>query len=99
MKKFRLIPAFLLSAALFSGLTGCKKETEYYNPSTQTSQSVTETQTLESTEGSTEASTEESTEEPTEASTEESTEGYRRVHSCTSCFEGTCRWRYLVCQY
>lgn len=75
MKKFRLIPAFLLSAALLSGLTGCKKETEYYNPSTQTSQSVTETQTLESTEGSTEASTEESTEEPTEASTEESTEG------------------------
>ena len=30
MKKFRLIPAFLLSAALLSGLTGCKKETEYY---------------------------------------------------------------------
>lgn len=75
MKKFRLIPAFLLSAALLSGLIGCKKETEYYNPNSQTSQSVTETQTLESTEGSTEASTEESTEEPTEASTEESTEG------------------------
>ncbi len=74
MKKFRLIPAFLLSAALLSGLTGCKKETEYYNPNTQTSQSETEVQTPESTENATEASTEESTEASTEASTEESTE-------------------------
>lgn len=81
MKKFRLIPAFVLSAALLTGLSGCKKETEYYNPSTQTeSVSETETQaastepsTEESTEASTEASTEESTEESTEASTEEST--------------------------
>ena len=44
MKKSRFIPAFLLSAALLSGLAGCKKETEYYNPNAQTS-SVTETQT------------------------------------------------------
>ena len=43
MKKFRLIPAFVLSAALLSGLAGCKKETEYYNPSAQT-QSVAETE-------------------------------------------------------
>ena len=64
MKKFRLIPAFVLSAALLSGLSGCKKETEYYNPSTQT-QSVAETQAQ--TEPSTEASTEASTEESTEA--------------------------------
>ena len=68
MKKSRFIPAFLLSAALLSGLAGCKKETEYYNPNAQTS-SVTETQTELQTEPSTEASTEEST----EASTEEST--------------------------
>ena len=76
MKKSRFIPAFLLSAALLSGLAGCKKETEYYNPNAQTS-SVTETQTepstQASTEESTEASTEASTEESTEASTEEST--------------------------
>lgn len=79
MKKFRLIPAFVLSAALLSGLAGCKKETEYYNPNTLTSQSVTETQTetetqaLESTEASTEENTQESEEESTESSTEEST--------------------------
>ena len=73
MKKSRFIPAFLLSAALFSGLAGCKKETEYYNPNAQTS-SVTETQTELQTEPSTQASTEESTEASTEASTEESTE-------------------------
>ena len=36
MKKSRFIPAFLLSAALLSGLAGCKKETEYYNPNAQT---------------------------------------------------------------
>ena len=71
MKKSHFIPAFLLSAALLSGLAGCKKETEYYNPNAQTS-SVTETQT----EPSTQASTEESTEASTEASTEESTEAY-----------------------
>ena len=76
MKKFRLIPAFVLSAALLSGLSGCKKETEYYNPSTQT-QSVAETQAQ--TEPSTEASTEASTEESTEASTEESTEASTEV--------------------
>ena len=73
MKKSRFIPAFLLSAALLSGLAGCKKETEYYNPNTQTS-SVTETQTELQTEPATQASTEESTEASTEASTEESTE-------------------------
>ena len=73
MKKSRFIPAFLLSAALLSGLAGCKKETEYYNPNAQTS-SVTETQTELQTEPSTQASTEESTEASTEASTEESTE-------------------------
>ena len=73
MKKSRFIPAFLLSAALLSGLAGCKKETEYYNPNAQTS-SVTETQTELQTEHSTQASTEESTEASTEASTEESTE-------------------------
>ena len=61
MKKYRFIPAFLLSAALLSGLAGCKKETEYYNPNAQTS-SVTETQTELQTEPSTQASTEESTE-------------------------------------
>ena len=61
MKKSRFIPAFLLSAALLSGLAGCKKETEYYNPNAQTS-SVTETQTELQTEPSTQASTEESTE-------------------------------------
>ena len=76
MKKSRFIPAFLLSAALLSGLAGCKKETEYYNPNTQTS-SVTETQTelqtAPATHASTEESTEASTEESTEASTEEST--------------------------
>ena len=73
MKKSHFIPAFLLSAALLSGLAGCKKETEYYNPNAQTS-SVTETQTELQTEHSTQASTEESTEASTEASTEESTE-------------------------
>ena len=73
MKKSHFIPAFLLSAALLSGLAGCKKETEYYNPNAQTS-SVTETQTELQTEPSTQASTEESTEASTEASTEESTE-------------------------
>ena len=57
MKKSRFIPAFLLSAALLSGLAGCKKETEYYNPNAQTS-SVTETQTEPSTQASTEESTE-----------------------------------------
>ena len=61
MKKSHFIPAFLLSAALLSGLAGCKKETEYYNPNAQTS-SVTETQTELQTEPSTQASTEESTE-------------------------------------
>ena len=66
MKKSRFIPAFLLSAALLSGLAGCKKETEYYNPNTQTS-SVTETQTELQTEPATQASTEESTEASTEA--------------------------------
>ena len=35
MKKSHFIPAFLLSAALLSGLAGCKKETEYYNPNAQ----------------------------------------------------------------
>ena len=64
MKKSRFIPAFLLSAALLSGLAGCKKETEYYNPNTQTS-SVTETQTELQTEPATQASTEESTEAST----------------------------------
>ena len=73
MKKSRFIPAFLLSAALLSGLAGCKKETEYYNPNAQTS-SVTETQTEIQTEPATEASTKASTEEASEASTEESTE-------------------------
>ena len=73
MKKSRFIPAFLLSAALLSGLAGCKKETEYYNPNAQTS-SVTETQTELQTEPSTQASTEESTEASTEESTEASTE-------------------------
>ena len=67
MKKSRFIPAFLLSAVLLSGLAGCKKETEYYNPNAQTS-SVTETQTELQTEPSTQASTEESTEASTEAS-------------------------------
>ena len=73
MKKSHFIPAFLLSAALLSGLAGCKKETEYYNPNAQTS-SVTETQTELQTEPSTQASTEESTEASTEESTEASTE-------------------------
>ena len=88
MKKSRFIPAFLLSAALLSGLAGCKKETEYYNPNAQTS-SVTETQTELQTEPSTQASTEESTEASTEASTEESTEA-SRIHCCPCCFQRTC---------
>ena len=79
MKKSHFIPAFLLSAALLSGLAGCKKETEYYNPNAQTS-SVTETQTELQTEPSTQASTEESTEASTEASTEESTEESTAAH-------------------
>ena len=91
MKKSRFIPAFLLSAALLSGLAGCKKETEYYNPNAQTS-SVTETQTELQTEPSTQASTEESTEASTEASTErEGTEGCdRRIHC------GFCRFKELA---
>ena len=79
MKKSRFIPAFLLSAALLSGLAGCKKETEYYNPNAQTS-SVTETQTELQTEPSTQASTEESTEASTEESTEASTEESTAAH-------------------
>lgn len=79
MKKSHFIPAFLLSAALLSGLAGCKKETEYYNPNAQTS-SVTETQTELQTEPSTQASTEESTEASTEESTEASTEESTAAH-------------------
>ena len=40
MKKSHFIPAFLLSAALLSGLAGCKKETEYYNPNAHTSSEI-----------------------------------------------------------